>query len=59
MLSKYLEEELNFLIDMLVENGHERNYLNYMVNENKHQAPKTENIRQQHSQNTMDTSYRT
>ena len=24
---KYLDEELNFLVDMFVENGHDRNYL--------------------------------
>ena len=28
---------------MFVENGHDRNYLNSIINENKHQAPNTEN----------------
>ena len=41
--AKYLDEELNFLVDMFLENGHDRNYLNSMINENKHQAPNTEN----------------
>lgn len=40
---KYLEEELNFLIDMFVEKVHDWNYLNFIVKESKHQAPKTEN----------------
>ena len=40
---KYLDEELNFLVDMFVENGHDRNYLNSIISENKHQAPNTEN----------------
>ena len=39
---KYLEEALNFLIDMFVENGL-LSLLNSIVEENKHQAPKTEN----------------
>ena len=38
-----MEGELNFLIDMFVENGHDRNYLNSIVKESKHQAPETEN----------------
>ena len=38
-----LEEGLNFLIDMFVESGHDRNYLNSLVKTNKHQAPKTKN----------------
>ena len=37
------DEELNFFLDMLVENGHDRNYLNSIIKENKPQAPKTEN----------------
>ena len=28
---------------MFAENGHDRNYLNSIINENKHRAPKTEN----------------
>ena len=40
---KYLDEELNFLVDMFVENGHDRNYSNSIINENKHQAPNNEN----------------
>ena len=28
---------------MFAENGHDRNYLNYTIRENKDQAPKTEN----------------
>ena len=40
---KYIEEELNFLTDMFVEDGHDRNHLNSLVKENKHQAPKNEN----------------
>ena len=40
---KYLDEELNFLVDIFVENGHDRNYLISIINENKHQAPNTEN----------------
>ena len=40
---KYLDKELIFFIDMFVENGHDRNYLNFIIRENKHQAPKTEN----------------
>ena len=40
---KYFDEELIFLVDMFVENGHDRNYLNSIINENKHQAPNTEN----------------
>ena len=39
----YLEEKLNFLIDMFVEDGYDRNYLNSIVKEDKYQAPKTEN----------------
>ena len=40
---KYLQEELNFHIDMFVETGHDRNYLNSTVKEIKHQAPKIKN----------------
>ena len=43
---------------MFIENGHDRNYLYFIVRKKKHQAPKTEN-RQQHRQTTMDTNYRT
>ena len=35
---KYLDEELNFLIDMFIENGHDRNYLNSII---KHLKLKT------------------
>ena len=28
---------------MFAENGHDRNYLNYTIRENKDQAPETEN----------------
>ena len=38
---KFLDEELNFLIDMFAENRHDQNYLNSIIRENKHQAPKT------------------
>ena len=41
---KYLDDELNFLVDMFVENGHDRNHLYSIIRENKHQAPKTEYI---------------
>ena len=30
---------------MFVENGHDRNYLNSIINENKYQAPNTENMK--------------
>ena len=40
---KYLDDELNFLVDMFVENGHDRNHLYSIIRENKHQAPKSEN----------------
>ena len=40
---KYLDEELNFLVDMFVGNGHDRNHLYSIIRENKRQAPKTEN----------------
>ena len=40
---KYLDKELRFLIDMFVENGHGRDYLNSIIKENKHQTTKTEN----------------
>ena len=40
---KYLEKESSFLTDMFVENEHDQNYLNSIVQENKHQPPKTEN----------------
>ena len=40
---KYLEEELKFLVDMFVENGHDRNHLYSIIREHKRQRPKTEN----------------
>ena len=40
---KYLDEELNFLVDMFVENGHNRNHLYSIIRENKSQARKTKN----------------
>ena len=40
---KYLDDELNFLVDMFVENRHDRNHLYSIIRENKHQAPKYEN----------------
>ena len=40
---KYLDEELNFLVDKFVENGYDRNHLYSIIKENKRQAPKTEN----------------
>ena len=40
---KYSDEELNFLVDMFVENGHDQNYLFSIFRENKSQVPKTEN----------------
>ena len=41
---KYIEEELNFLTDMFVQNGHNRNYLNSTSTEKniKHQKLKTQ-----------------
>ena len=40
---KYLEEEFNFLLDMFVKKRHDRNYLNSIAKEIRHQRPKTEN----------------
>ena len=40
---KDLDDELKFFVDMLVENGHDRNHLYSIIRENKHQAPKYEN----------------
>ena len=40
---KYLDEDLNFLVDMFVENWHDRNHLYSIIRENKRQTPKTEN----------------
>ena len=40
---KYLDEELNFLVDMFVENSHDQNHLYSIIRENKSQAPKIEN----------------
>ena len=40
---KDLDDELKFFVDMLVENGHDRNHLYSIIRENKHQAPKSEN----------------
>ena len=40
---KYLDDELNFLLDMFAENGHDGNHLYSIIRENKHQAPKSEN----------------
>ena len=40
---KYLDDELNFLVDMFAESGHGRNHLYSIMGENKHQAPKYEN----------------
>ena len=40
---KYLDKELNFLVDMFVENELDRNRLYSLITENKRQAPKTEN----------------
>ena len=40
---KYLNDELNVLVDMSVENGHDRNHLYSIIRENKHQGPKYEN----------------
>ena len=39
---KYLNEELNSLIDMFLENEYDRNFLDSIIKENKHQAPKTQ-----------------
>ena len=39
---KYFDDELNLLVDMFVENGHDRNHLYSIIRENKHQAPKSE-----------------
>ena len=43
MFWKISWKELNFLIDKFVENGHDQDYLNSIVKENKHQATKPEN----------------
>ena len=40
---KCLDEELNFLVDMFVENGRDRNDLYSIIKEYKYEAPKTEN----------------
>ena len=40
---KNLDEELNFLVDMFDENGHDQNLLYSIIRENKRQTPKTEN----------------
>ena len=40
---KYLDEELNVVIDTFVENGHDRYCFNSIIRKNKHQVPKTEN----------------
>ena len=40
---KCLEEELKFLVDMFVENGHDRNHLYSLIREYKRQTPNTEN----------------
>ena len=37
---KYLDGELNFLVDMFVENGHDRNHSYSIIRKNKHQVPK-------------------
>ena len=40
---KYLDEELNFLVDMFVEKRHDLNHFYSIIRGNKRQAPKTEN----------------
>ena len=40
---KYLDEKLNFLVDMFIENGHVRNHLYSIIRQNRRQAPKAEN----------------
>ena len=40
---KYLDDELNFLVDMFVGNRHDQNHLYSIIQENTHQAPKSEN----------------
>ena len=40
---KYLDDELNFLVDIFIENEHGRNHLYSIITENNHQTPKTEN----------------
>ena len=40
---KYLDDELNFLVDIFIENEHGRNHLYSIIRVNKHQTPKTEN----------------
>ena len=44
---------------MFVDKGHYRNYLNSIIRERKHQAPKTENTDKKHRQITIETNYRT
>ena len=56
---KYLEEEFNFLLDIFLEKRHGRNYLNSIAKEIWHQAPKTENRRQQNRQIIKDANYKT
>ena len=40
---KYLDGKSNFLADEFVGNGHDRNHLYSIIQENRHQAPKYEN----------------
>ena len=40
---KYLHHKLNFVVNMFVENGHNQNHLYSIIQENKHQGPKSEN----------------
>ena len=40
---KYLDDKLNFFVDIVVENRHDQNHLYSIIQENTHQAPKSEN----------------
>ena len=53
---------IKFLYKYIFENGRDRNYLNSIIKENKHKAPKTlktKTTSQQHRQTTMDIICRT
>ena len=58
-VSRAKKLELNFFVDMFVENGHDRNHLYSVIRENKHQATKTENTDSNIVKSPMDTNYRT
>ena len=56
---KYLHYEINFLIDMFVENGHDHNHIFAIINEkgnSKNQTNDDSNIKEYY-QTTVDTSH--